>query len=74
MKDARHLERFMAVHGVGNAEFARIFGVSIRTVIYWKQGEIEAPNPVHLLVRAIQQGRLDLDWVREEVEDIQWGK
>jgi DNA-binding transcriptional regulator YiaG len=74
MKDPAHFESFMAQHGLNNRHMSRLFGVSIRSVIYWKQGKIEAPNAVHLLMRAIQQGRLDMEWVKDEVEQVQWGR
>jgi DNA-binding transcriptional regulator YiaG len=65
---ATEVKQFMVDREMSRLDFSRLFGVSIRTVTYWAQGKIPAPFAVVALMRAVQSGRLDMDWLMLEGE------
>lgn len=67
------LKQFMEDHDLSYRRFARLFGVSRRTAIYWAQGEMNPPCAVLMVVRAIKADMVTIEWAQEEVERIQWG-
>lgn len=71
---SEELNQFLKAHGLSKMQFARIFGVSRRTAIYWAKGQQNPPNAVMILIRAIEAGKVKLEWAQEQVELMQWGR
>jgi DNA-binding transcriptional regulator YiaG len=60
------VKQFLIDRDMRTVEFARLFNVSHRTVIYWSTGQKAPPFAAIALIRAIQCGALDIDWLKVE--------
>jgi hypothetical protein len=56
--------------GMTNSDVALITGNTIRAVQYWMTGKNPIPQSAYLLVKAMAEGKLDMDWVADEVSEI----
>lgn len=56
--------------GMTNADVALITGNTIRAVQYWMTGKNPIPQSAYLLLKAMAEGKLDMDWVADEVSEI----
>jgi DNA-binding transcriptional regulator YiaG len=56
--------------GMTNADVALITGNTIRAVQYWATGKNPVPQSAYLLLKAMADGKLDMDWVADEVAEI----
>lgn len=56
--------------GMTNADVALITGNTIRAVQYWMTGKNPIPQSAYLLLKAMVDGKLDIDWVADEVSEI----
>jgi hypothetical protein len=53
--------------GLTNSDLALITGNTIRAVQYWFTGRNPIPQSVAILLNAMLEGHLDLEWLTEEV-------
>lgn len=60
----------MSRHGLVQTDVAMICGVSDRSVRSWVSGQHAIPQPVFLLMQAVDDGRVDLGWLAETVAKI----
>jgi DNA-binding transcriptional regulator YiaG len=60
------VKQFLIDRDMRTVEFAWLFNISHRTVIYWSMGHKEPPFSAIALIRAIQSGALDIDWLKAE--------
>jgi hypothetical protein len=56
--------------GLNNSDVALLTGNTVRAVQYWITGKNEIPQSVAILLNAMAAGRLDMDWVAEEVSRL----
>lgn len=56
--------------GMTNSDVALITGNTIRAVQYWMTGKNPIPQSAYLLLKAMAEGKLDMDWVADEVSEI----
>lgn len=56
--------------GLTNGDVALITGNTTRAVQYWISGKNVIPQSVALLLNGMAAGRLDMDWVADEVSRI----
>jgi len=65
---ATEVKQFMLERSLAFPEFGRLFGVCPRTAVYWSGGHKATPFAVRALMKAIQDGRVDIDWLKAEGE------
>lgn len=53
--------------GLNTGDLALITGNTTRAVQYWHTGKNPIPQSVALLLKAMADGQLDMDWVANEV-------
>lgn len=56
--------------GLTNGDVALITGNTTRAVQYWISGKNVIPQSVALLLNGMAAGRLDMDWVADEVSRL----
>lgn len=56
------MNAIMARHGLLQVDVARICAVTSRTVYNWATGRQKIPQAVALLLTALDEGTLDLQW------------
>lgn len=56
--------------GLSNADVAILTGNTIRAVQYWRTGRNPIPQSAYLLLKAMADGELDMDWVTDQVAAI----
>lgn len=53
----------MTRHGLTVADLALISGKSTRMIEYWRNGKWQAPRYVMIILAALDDGRIDIDWL-----------
>jgi hypothetical protein len=57
------LKAAMDRHGLTTADIALLTGSSERMIKYWKTGEWPAPKWLLIILAALDDGRIDIDWL-----------
>ena len=72
MTTSNDLRLWLSRHGLVQSDLAVICGVSARCVRFWVAGERPLPAHLRLLMRAVDDNKIDLPWlamvVGEETE------
>jgi len=72
MTTSNDLRLWLSRHGLVQSDLAVICGVSERCVRFWVAGERPLPAYLRLLIRAVDDNKIDLPWlamvVGEETE------
>jgi len=58
----------MARHGLLQMDMALICGVTPRSIRNWTQGKTEVPLSAILLMRAFDEGRIDMAWLASAIK------
>ena len=67
-------KQFMIDRNMKPPQMARLFNVSTRTIWYWVKGDTPIPFAAIALMRAIQRGAVDIEWLAAEAEAARGGK
>ena len=59
---------FMARHGLLQMDMALICGVTPRSIRNWTQGKTAIPLSAILLMRAYDEGRIDMAWLASSIK------
>jgi hypothetical protein len=58
----------MQRHGLTVRDVALLTGSTTRMVEYWRAGRWPAPRAVELILAALDEGRIDIDWLAKKLE------
>jgi predicted transcriptional regulator len=64
---ADELKTFMAVESISIVELATIVGVTRRSIEHYRSGRYPVPTWLSLLLAAIRDKAIDLDWLADHV-------
>lgn len=67
-------KQFLIDRNMKPPQLARLFNVSTRTIWYWVQGSKPVPFAAIALMRAIQRGAVNIEWLAAEAEAARAGK
>lgn len=63
------LQEVMTTHGLLQVDVARICAVTPRTVQNWLRGRQQIPKPLALILSALDEGLVDLNWIAAKMTD-----
>lgn len=67
MMTPEELQEVMTTHGLLQIDVALICGVTARTVNNWYHGRLPIPRPVTLLLTALKEGLIPIEWIAARV-------
>jgi len=62
------LKAAMQRHGLTVRDLALLTGSTTRMVEYWRAGRWPPPRAVELILAALDEGRIDIDWLAKKLE------
>jgi hypothetical protein len=62
------LQDLMRRHGILHRELAVITGRTERAVYYWVHGKRPVPRSTELLLLALDEGRIDANWLISKIK------
>ena len=65
-----NLQSLMTKHSIRHKDLAFITGRTERAVYNWVQGIRPLPRSVHLLLMALEQGRIDEKWLANSLSNL----
>jgi hypothetical protein len=65
-----NLQSFLDAHNIRHKDLAFITGRTERAVYNWVQGIRPLPRSVHLLLMALEQGRIDEKWLANSLSNL----
>lgn len=66
--DPHDLQTWLTHYRLMHADLALICGVSERCVRFWVSGARPMPKTLLLLMQAVDDGRIDLDWLAGAIQ------
>lgn len=65
-----NLQNLMHKHGIRHKDLAYITGRTERAVHQWVHGIRPVPRSTELLLRALDEGRIDEKWLAQSLSDL----
>lgn len=65
----RELKKYLDKHGLRQSDLAWIAGVNVRHARAWVLGEYAVPRYVELILSALRDGKITIQWIAEMSDD-----
>lgn len=62
------IKAIMQRHRLTVRDLALLTGSTTRMVEYWRAGQWPTPRAVELILAALDEGRIDIDWLAKKLE------